>query len=108
VECAHPVAEDLTVGLLYIGANTLAIVLTFVGQVLLAAPVNATGPSPLFPWALWSLALMLVGLLAILAYSGKYLRLEQDTTRPLIGVDEKDSDDNDRLRSIGSKCSSDF
>lgn len=115
VECAHPVSEDLTVGLLYSGANTLAVGMTFIGQILLELPADSTGPSPLYPWAIWSVSLMLLGLLAILGYSGKYLRLEQDTIRPLLGgerVDggsDKESDDKlERLRSMNSNRSSDF
>ncbi len=34
VECSYPVPEDASVGFLYIGANVMAIPLTFLGQVL--------------------------------------------------------------------------
>jgi hypothetical protein len=33
VECAYPSSEDIAVGLLYVCANTLAIPMTFIGQV---------------------------------------------------------------------------
>jgi hypothetical protein len=33
VECVYPVPEDIALGLLYISANTLAILMTFIGQV---------------------------------------------------------------------------
>ena len=35
VEYAYPVPEDLSVGVLYVAANTAAILFTFVGQVFL-------------------------------------------------------------------------
>lgn len=35
VETSYPAREDLALGLLYIGANTVAIAMTFIGQVLL-------------------------------------------------------------------------
>lgn len=43
VECAYPVPEDLALGLLYIGANTFAVALTFIGQVFLALPDDSAG-----------------------------------------------------------------
>ena len=35
VECSYPVPEDASVGFLYIGANVMAIPLTFLGQVII-------------------------------------------------------------------------
>lgn len=80
VESSYPVGEDLALGLLYIGANTMAIPMTFIGQILLAEDPDSAGPSPLFPYAIWSVGSMAIGLVAVLLYNGNYLRLERDTS----------------------------
>jgi hypothetical protein len=90
VECAYPVMEDLSVGMLYVGANTLAVAMTFLGQVILAAPEESAGDKPLFPFAIWSSGTMLVGLIPALLYAGKYNRLDQDLNSLLVdGEDEE-------------------
>ena len=107
VECAHPVAEDLSVGLLYVGANTMAVAMTFLGQLLLQLPEDSIGPKPLFPWAVASSGSMLIGLVPMLLFQGSYLRLEQDmgTTTRLLVDNEDDYDFNNRNI---SKASSEF
>eukprot|EP01035_Chromulina_nebulosa_P019601 gene19601-25506_t len=84
VECAYPIAEDLSVGLLYVGANTLAIAMTFIGQVLLALPSDSSGYKAVYPYFLWSTGTMIVGLIPIALYNGKYLRLDEDLRSYLI------------------------
>lgn len=84
VECAYPVSEDLALGLLYIGANTMAIAMTFIGQVLLAYDPDSAGPSPLYPYSIWSTGTMILGLVPIILYNGKYLRLNQDLGTPIL------------------------
>ena len=79
VECAHPISEDLSVGLLYIGANTLAIAMTFLGQVLLS--LSSDTKQLIFPYSYWSVGTLLIGLIPILLYNGKYLRLDQDISK---------------------------
>lgn len=76
VECSYPVAEDTSVGLLYMCANVLAILMTFVGQVLLS--FDPVGPAPLFPYAIWVSILLAIALLPVLFFQGSYYRLEQD------------------------------
>jgi len=76
VECIYPLSEDIALGLLYICANTLAIAMTFIGQVLLT--IDSFGPAPLFPYGIWVIATMTAGVLPVLTYKGQYLRLEQD------------------------------
>ena len=51
VECSYPIAEDASVGLLYMCANVTAIAMTFIGQGLLS--VGAFGPAPFFPFGVW-------------------------------------------------------
>lgn len=80
VECAYPVAEDLAVGLLYVGANTFAIPTTFIGQILLAAPDSLA--FPFYPYLLWSVGAMVLGLVPVLLFNGQYLRLDEDTKLP--------------------------
>lgn len=77
VEYAYPVPEDLSVGTLYVAANTAAIACTFIGQGLLS--LDSVGPAPLFPFGLWIIGSFVVGLLPLFFLSGKYLRLEKDT-----------------------------
>lgn len=88
VECAYPIAEDLALGILYVGANTLAIAMTFIGQTILASSVDSAGPKPLYPFALWSVGTMMVGILPALYYNGKYLRLDEDLKALLIPGEE--------------------
>lgn len=76
VECSYPVPEDTSVGLLYMCANVLAILLTFLGQVLLSA--ESLGPAPLFPYGIAVSVLMGIALVPVLLFQGSYFRLEQD------------------------------
>lgn len=76
VECSYPTPEDASVGFLYIGANIMAIVMTFTGQILLTLPSPL--PAPFFPFGIWMSAFLLVILVPILTFSGQYLRLVQD------------------------------
>lgn len=77
VEYGYPVPEELSVGTLYVAANTAAIACTFIGQALLS--MDSLGPAPLFPFGLWMIISFVVGLLPLFFLSGKYLRLEKDT-----------------------------
>lgn len=77
VEYAYPVPEDLSVGTLYVSANTAAIACTFIGQGLLS--MDSLGPAPLFPFGMWMIGSFIVGLVPLFFLSGKYLRLEKDT-----------------------------
>lgn len=79
VECSYPVPEDASVGFLYIGANLMAIVMTFVGQVLLGMGAGDS-PAPLFPYGYWVMATLLLILVPITLFQGQYFRLEEDTT----------------------------
>ena len=93
VECAYPVPADLAVGLLYVGANTLAIGMTFIGQSLLTLPDDAVGPPstrPFFPYMIWALVTMVVGLLPTLFYNGQYLRLKRDLADSLLSSGERE------------------
>ena len=78
VECSYPVPEDASVGFLYIGANLMAIVMTFVGQVLLG--MNSSDPAPLFPYGYWVMSSLLLILVPITLFQGQYFRLEEDTS----------------------------
>jgi hypothetical protein len=89
VECAYPVSEDIALGMMYAGANTLAIAMTFIGQIILEAPLDSTGPDPLYPFALWTVCTMTIGLVPVLYYDGKYLRLDQDLKALLIPDDSE-------------------
>ena len=77
VECSFPVAEDASVGLLYMCANVTAIALTFIGQVLLS--IDSIGPAPLFPYAIWVSLFLILALFPILLFQGKFHRLAQDS-----------------------------
>lgn len=37
------------------------------------------GPAPLFPYGVWCVFTMVVGLIPVMFIKGKYLRLEKDT-----------------------------
>ena len=78
VECAYPLPEDLVVGLLYVGANTMAIAMTFVGQVILESSQDAAGPVPFYPFSWWSIGTMFLGLVPVLLYKGEYNRFDED------------------------------
>ena len=77
VETTYPVPEDLAMGVLYVAANTLAIPLTFLGQMLLLMDPNSTY-YVFFPYAIFSIGTLLVGCCAIVLFKGQYHRLEQD------------------------------
>ena len=77
VECSYPIPEDASVGFLYIGANLVAIMMTFVGQILLAT--DSSNPAPFFPYGIWVLSLLFLALFPVLSFQGKYFRLEQDS-----------------------------
>eukprot|EP01038_Epipyxis_sp_PR26KG_P009236 gene9236-12450_t len=77
VECAYPVPEDAAVGFLYVGANTMAIAMTFIGQVLLA--MDSDFKAPFFPYGIWITCTLFVSVITIITFKGKYLRLEQDS-----------------------------
>ena len=82
VECVFPLSEDIALGLLYASANTMAIFMTFIGQVLLQ--MDSFGPAPLFPYGVWVIGTMFLGLLPTLLYQGQYVRHEQDANTPLL------------------------
>ena len=84
VECVFPLSEDIALGLLYASANTMAIVMTFMGQFLLS--LDSFGPAPLFPYGVWVIATMFLGLVPTLMFDGQYVRNEQDQqiTKPLL------------------------
>ncbi len=77
VECSYPAPEDASVGLLYMVANTTAIAMTFIGQVLLS--LNSLGPAPLFPYGIWAIGFMTLAAIPVLLFKGKYFRMEQDS-----------------------------
>lgn len=82
VECVFPLSEDIALGLLYASANTMAIVMTFIGQVLLS--MDSFGPAPMFPYGAWVVGTMFLGLIPTLMFDGQYVRNEQDTQKPLL------------------------
>jgi hypothetical protein len=82
VECVFPLSEDIALGLLYASANTMAIFMTFIGQALLAK--DSFGPAPLFPYGVWIVGTMFVGLVPTLMFNGQYVRNEQDAHKPLL------------------------
>lgn len=73
VEVSYPIPADAAVGLLYMFANTAAIALTFIGQVLLAEPQSA--PAPFFPFGIWIIVLFGFSLLPIFLFKGEYQRM---------------------------------
>ncbi|RYH28512.1 MFS transporter [archaeon] len=77
VECSYPIAEDTSLGLLYMSANVTAILLTLMGQLLLS--LNTLGPAPLFPYAIFVGLLLLLATVPVLTFKGSYFRLQQDT-----------------------------
>jgi hypothetical protein len=58
-------------------ANTIAIAMTFIGQVLLS--LDSVGPAPLFPYGIWAIAFMALAAIRVLMFQGKFLRMEQDS-----------------------------
>jgi FLVCR family MFS transporter 7 len=82
VECVFPLSEDIALGLLYASANTMAIFMTFIGQMLLSW--DSFGPAPLFPYGVWIIGTMFLGLLPTLMFNGQYVRNEQDAQKPLL------------------------
>ncbi|KAJ1401304.1 major facilitator superfamily domain-containing protein [Ochromonadaceae sp. CCMP2298] len=77
VECSYPIPEDASVGFLYIGANTAAIPMTFIGQILLTT--SSPNPAPFFPFGIWVMVLLFAAVLPVSLFQGKYFRLEQDS-----------------------------
>jgi hypothetical protein len=90
-EFAYPVPEDLSIGTLYVAANTAAIGCTFIGQALLS--MDSVGPAPLFPFGIWMMISFICGLMPLFFLDGKYLRMEKDTIVTL----DKDDDMNTSL-----------
>jgi hypothetical protein len=76
VETVFPISGEVAVSVLYVGANTLAIPLTFIGQALLE--MDSFGHAPLFPYALWVVSTFSIGLISVMLYEGHYMRLLQD------------------------------
>jgi hypothetical protein len=75
-ESTYPIAEDVALGGLYVGANLTAIVFTFLGEYLLT--LDSFGEAPLFPYGIWVIVSMGIGVWPVLAYHGSYLRSQQD------------------------------
>jgi len=75
-ESTYPIPEDVALGGLYVGANLAAIIFTFFGEYLLT--LDSLGDAPLFPYGLWAISTMAIGILPVLAYDGGYLRSQQD------------------------------
>lgn len=78
VECSYPVPEDASVGFLYIGANVMAIAMTFIGQVLLGMG-SGPDPAPFFAYGYWVMSTLLLILVPVTMFQGQYFRLEEDT-----------------------------
>lgn len=76
VECSYPISEDVSLGLLYMSANVIAIAMTFLGQTLLSA--DSLGPAPLYPYAIFIMILFGLSYLPIISFKGESLRLNQD------------------------------
>jgi len=87
VECVYPLSGDIAVGLLYCGANVLAIPYTFIGEILLRSHINGPG-APFFPYGIWVIITMTIAYLAIMFYKGNYSRLVLDKD---ISVDREQS-----------------
>lgn len=58
-------------------ANTTAIAMTFIGQVLLS--MKSLGPAPAFPYGLWCIGFMTLASIPVLLFKGKFLRMQQDS-----------------------------
>lgn len=91
-ECTYPVSEDLTVGLLFLGGNTLGIAFTFIMQVLLELPPwgGANANASTTPSNAFILSLVLLACIFLVFYNGKYKRLECESSNlsaPLIRND---------------------
>jgi len=56
----------------------MAIAMTFIGQVLLQESPDALHVAIIFPYGVWALGTMVMGLVAVLLYNGRYLRLDLD------------------------------
>eukprot|EP01038_Epipyxis_sp_PR26KG_P009234 gene9234-12448_t len=79
VECAYPVPEETTIGVLYISANILSVICTFIGQGLLA--IHGNYSNPFFPFGIWVFLYLLLGLVPIYIFKGKYHRFEKDSMK---------------------------
>ena len=75
-ESTYPIAEDVSLGGLYVGANLTAIVFTFFGEYLLT--LDSFGDAPLFPYGIWVTTTMSIGIWPVLVYNGAYLRSHED------------------------------
>lgn len=92
-ESSYPVAEDLTVGVMYMTANVIGVCFTFIGQELLELPVNSAGPAIFFPWALWTTAALMCGYVPVMLYKPSYLRLTHDLGSKLLSSSQPRSND---------------
>ena len=86
VECSYPIPEDASVGFLYIGANTLAIPMTFLGQVLLAT--DSSQPAPFYPYGIWVICALALAMVPVSTFKGQYFRLQEDTNRNTVDGDK--------------------
>jgi hypothetical protein len=77
VEVSYPIPADAAVGLLYMFANTTAIAMTFIGQVLLAS--SSTAPAPFFPYGIFIIALFGFSLIPIAFFKGTFQRMMHET-----------------------------
>jgi hypothetical protein len=91
-ESSYPVAEDLTVGVMYMCANVVGVCFTFIGQELLKLPVDSAGPAIFFPWAIWTTLSLLCGYVPVILYVPSYLRLHKDLNSKLLSSMQKSSD----------------
>ena len=79
-ECTFPIPEEMSLGILYAGANIAAVGFTFLGQYLLTLESFEAG-APFFPYGVWCMISMIVGIPFVLVYRGEYLRSQHDRTR---------------------------
>ena len=79
VECAYPIPEEASVGVLYMSGYTFSIATTFIGQVFLQESNNQK--APFFPGGIWFLSTLIFSIAPALLFNGKYLRFEQDSSK---------------------------
>lgn len=77
VEVSYPIPADAAVGLLYMFANTAAIAMTFIGQVLLSD--SSSAPAPFFPYGLFIIIIFGFSLLPIVFFKGTFQRMMRET-----------------------------
>ncbi len=107
-ECTYPIPEELSMGILFVGANILGLGFIFALQFLLDA--DRLGPPPLLPSNIFILCeyssalyiacltsfsvIMALALVILQFYQGQYKRLQHEGAHsdPLLGADGSDEE----------------